>query len=77
MVVYAYSPTFTPTYPYLRFGLNDYNYTTGSWQTQGHLCDRNVPKCDVVVTSTIISYADEKREWVEVGFAWIFDVFRE
>lgn len=44
---------------------------------QGHRCDRNVPKCDVVVTSTIISYADEKREWVEVGFAWIFDVFRE
>ena len=34
-------------------------------------------KCDVVVTSTIISYAVKKREWVEVGFAWIFDVFRE
>ena len=54
-----------------------YNYTTGSWQIQGHRCDRNVQKCDVVVTSMIISYADEKREWVEIGFAWIFDVFRE
>ena len=37
-----------------------YNYTTGIWQTQRHLCDRNVPKCDVVVTATIISYANEK-----------------
>ena len=25
----------------------------------------------------VISYANEKREWVEIGFAWIFDVFRE
>ena len=37
-----------------------YNYTTGNWQIQGHRCDRNVPKCDVVVTSTIISCANEK-----------------
>ena len=29
------------------------------------------------ITYMIISYADEKRELVEVGFAWIFDVFRE
>lgn len=29
--------------------------TTRIWQTQGHRCDWNVPKCDVVVTSTIIS----------------------
>lgn len=25
----------------------------------------------------IISYAEKKREWVEIGFAWIFDVFGE
>ena len=49
-----------------------YNYTTEIWQTQGHLCDRNVPKYDVVVTSTIISYANEKREWAEIGFVWFF-----